>query len=45
MVGISSSKELKEILDSPVQDELFEFPEGLSNIDNDLLNPSNWENL
>tara|TARA_Y100001935_G_scaffold122826_1_gene102063 strand:- start:54 stop:929 length:876 start_codon:yes stop_codon:yes gene_type:complete len=45
VVGISSSKDLKEILDSPVQDELFEFPEGLSNIDNDLLNPSNWENL
>ena len=45
VVGVSSSKDLKEILESSTKDESYTLPEGLSNIDIDLLDPTNWENL
>lgn len=45
VIGVSSSLDLKEILEFPVNDEFFPLPDGLSNIDIDLLDPTNWENL
>ena len=45
VVGVSSSADLQEILESSITDEFFSLPDGLSNIDDELLDPSNWDNL
>jgi aryl-alcohol dehydrogenase-like predicted oxidoreductase len=45
VVGVSSSSDLQEILESSNMDEFFSLPDGLSDIDEELLDPSNWSNL
>lgn len=45
VVGVNSSANLQEILESSISDNMFSLPDGLYNIDIDLLDPSNWNNL
>ena len=45
VVGVSSSADLHEILDSSIKNEPFSLPDELYNTDVELLDPSNWDNL
>jgi len=45
VVGVNSCSNLQEILETSISDKYFSLPEGLSNIDAELLDPSNWGEL
>tara|TARA_B100000900_G_scaffold410076_2_gene427165 strand:- start:194 stop:1087 length:894 start_codon:yes stop_codon:yes gene_type:complete len=45
VVGVSSSADLNEILESSIKNESFSLPGELHNTDVELLDPSKWENL
>ena len=45
VVGVNSSANLQEILKSSISEKFFSLPDCLSNIDAELLDPSNWNNL